>query len=93
MDVDVVEDDDERKPAKCAMESIIRSKRRGFLNNIVCVCVCVSLCTKNEGNEGRAEGSGKKVSSYKWNIYNRSFLLFAREEDGAIISLVKCKHD
>ena len=59
----------------------------------VCVCVCVSLCTKNEGNEGRAEGSGKKVSSYKWNIYNRSFLLFAREEDGAIISLVKCKHD
>jgi hypothetical protein len=27
------------------------------------------------------------------NIYNRSFLLFAREEDGAIISLVKCKHD
>jgi len=63
LDVDVVEDDDERKPAKCAMESIIRSKRRGFLNNIV--CVCVSLCTKNEVKEGRAEGSGKKISSYK----------------------------
>jgi hypothetical protein len=43
LDVDVVEDDDERKPAKCAMESIIRSKRRGFLNNIVCVCVCVCV--------------------------------------------------
>jgi hypothetical protein len=44
LDVDVVEDDDERKPAKCAMESIIRSKRRGFLTNIVCVCACVCVC-------------------------------------------------
>jgi len=41
LDVDVVEDDDERKPAKCAMESIIRSKRRGF---IVCFCVRVCVC-------------------------------------------------
>ncbi len=55
----VVEDDDERKPAKCAMESIIRSKRRGFLNNIVCVCVCVTL-TKNEVKEGQG-----KIAWYK----------------------------
>ena len=54
LDVDVVEDDDERKPAKCAMESIIRSKRRGFIV-CVCACVCVSLCTKNEVKEGQAK--------------------------------------
>jgi hypothetical protein len=50
----------------------------------VCVCHFVKM---------RSKKVRQKNILAQVNIYNRSFLLFAREEDGAIISLVKCKHD
>jgi hypothetical protein len=43
------------------MESIIRSKRRGFLNNIVCVCVCVChFVLKMRATKGERKGQAKK---------------------------------
>jgi len=72
------------------------------------VCVFVlKMRSKKGGQRGRAKKYHVRESCISQNftylhlltltrmenMYNRSFLLFAREEDGAIISLVKCKHD